>query len=347
MDFDERFPAFDERITAAGFNREEEDLELSLRPRRFDEYIGQKNVTENLKIYIEAAKMRKEPLDHVLFYGPPGLGKTTLAGIIANELGVDLRITSGPAIERAGDLAAILTNLNDNDVLFIDEIHRLNRSIEEVLYSAMEDYALDIVIGKGPSARTIRLDLARFTLIGATTRAGSLSAPLRDRFGVISKFEMYTKEELSRIIRRSAEILGIPVDEASLGELAGRSRGTPRVANRLLKRVRDFSQVKGTGSIDPDITAKTLKALGIDEEGLEGLDREILYTIIHRFRGGPVGIDTIAAAIGEERVTIEDVYEPYLIQAGFLHRTQKGRMVSQEAYRHLGLPLPGDEQLRI
>ncbi|MDD2215736.1 MAG: Holliday junction branch migration DNA helicase RuvB [Eubacteriales bacterium] len=334
----------EERITATGFNRDEEELELSLRPKHFDEYIGQKNVTENLKIYIEATRMRHEPLDHVLFYGPPGLGKTTLAGIIANELGVDLKITSGPAVERAGDLAAILTNLNDNDVLFIDEIHRLNRSIEEVLYSAMEDYALDIIIGKGPSARSIRLDLAKFTLIGATTRAGSLSAPLRDRFGVISKFEMYTTEELANIIYRSAGILNVSIDQDSLFELAKRSRGTPRVANRLLKRVRDFSQVKGSGVIDLEITKKTLKALGIDEEGLESLDREILSTIIQRFHGGPVGIDTIAASIGEERVTIEDVYEPYLIQAGFLHRTQKGRMVSQEAYQHLGLAVPDDEQ---
>jgi Holliday junction DNA helicase RuvB len=298
-------------------------------------------------VFIEAAKMRKEPLDHVLFYGPPGLGKTTLAGIIANELGVDLRITSGPAIERAGDLAAILTNLNDNDVLFIDEIHRLNRSVEEVLYSAMEDYALDIIIGKGPSARSIRLDLSKFTLIGATTRAGSLSAPLRDRFGVISKFEMYTIDELKEIIKRSSEILTIPIDEESLLEMARRARGTPRVANRLLKRVRDFSQVKGSGVIDLDITKKTLQSLGIDKEGLEGLDREILRIIIERFHGGPVGIDTISAAIGEERVTIEDVYEPYLIQAGYLHRTQKGRVASDLAYRHLGLENPKDEQLSL
>lgn len=336
-----------ERITEVNLKCDEEDMELSLRPKHFHEYIGQKNVTDNLKVYIEAAKMRNEPLDHVLFYGPPGLGKTTLAGIIANELHVDLRITSGPAIERAGDLAAILTNLNDNDVLFIDEIHRLNRSVEEVLYSAMEDYALDIIIGKGPSARSIRLDLAKFTLIGATTRAGSLSAPLRDRFGVISKFEMYTPLELSQIIERSAEILNISIDPEALRELAKRSRGTPRVANRLLKRVRDFSQVKGTGAIDMDITEKTLNALGIDHEGLEGLDRTILKIIIERFHGGPVGIETIAAAIGEERVTIEDVYEPYLIQSGFLHRTQKGRMVSDEAYRHLGLLAPGADQLQF
>lgn len=336
---------YDDRIIATGLKNDEEELELTLRPKYFSEYIGQKGVTDNLKVYIEAAKMRKEPLDHVLFYGPPGLGKTTLAGIIANELGVDLRITSGPAIERAGDLAAILTNLNDGDVLFIDEIHRLNRSVEEVLYSAMEDYALDIIIGKGPSARSIRLDLAKFTLIGATTRAGSLSAPLRDRFGVISKFEMYTPEELAEILRRTAEILNISIDEQSLKELAMRSRGTPRVANRLLKRVRDFSQVKGTGSIDTEITNKTLKALGIDKRGLEILDREILSIIIQRFHGGPVGIDTIAASIGEERVTIEDVYEPYLIQTGFLHRTPKGRMASEEAYHHLGFALPEERQM--
>ncbi|MDO4552694.1 MAG: Holliday junction branch migration DNA helicase RuvB [Bacillota bacterium] len=338
---------YDERITTAAMNTEEEAIELSLRPRQLSDYVGQKSVTENMKVFIEAAKLRREPLDHVLFYGPPGLGKTTLAGIIANELGVDLRITSGPAIERAGDLAALLTNLNDNDVLFIDEIHRLNRSVEEVLYAAMEDYALDIIIGKGPSARSIRLDLSKFTLIGATTRAGSLSAPLRDRFGVICKFEMYTQDELALILRRSAEILNVGIDEGSLQELARRSRGTPRIANRLLKRVRDFSQVRGTGTIDLSITNKTLDSLGIDKEGLETLDRSILCTIIERFRGGPVGIETIAAAIGEERVTIEDVYEPYLIQAGFLHRTQKGRMVSEKAYRHLGLSLPEDGQLQM
>jgi Holliday junction DNA helicase RuvB len=284
--------------------------------------------------------MRGEPLDHVLFYGPPGLGKTTLAGIIANELGVDLRITAGPAIERAGDLAALLTNLNDRDVLFIDEIHRLNRSVEEVLYSAREDYAIDIIIGKGPSARSIRIDLGKFTLIGATTRAGSLSAPLRDRFGVIGKFEMYKPDELKRIIKRSAELLHVEIDEASQDELALRARGTPRVANRLLKRVRDFCQVRGSGRIDIEITRHTLDSLGIDEKGLEGLDRDILRLIINRFDGGPVGIDTIAAAIGEERVTIEDVYEPYLMQAGYLHRTQKGRVVSKDAYLHLGLNAP-------
>ena len=334
---------YEERITAAELGQGEKRSEMTLRPQKLEDYIGQKKATDNLKIFIEAAKLRKEPLDHVLFYGPPGLGKTTLAGIISNEMGVDIRITSGPAIERAGDLAAILTNLNENDVLFIDEIHRLNRSVEEVLYSAMEDFALDIIIGKGPSARSIRLDIAKFTLIGATTRAGSLSAPLRDRFGVSCKFEMYTTEELKKIIGRSAELLGVTADEQSMEEMAKRSRGTPRVANRMLKRVRDFSQVKGNGVIDIDITQKALDALGVDHMGLESLDREILRTIIERFKGGPVGIDTIAASIGEERVTIEDVYEPYLIQAGFLHRTQKGRVVSAQAYKHLGIPYDEEE----
>ena len=334
---------YEERITAAELGQGEERSEMTLRPQKLEDYIGQKKATDNLKIFIEAAKLRKEPLDHVLFYGPPGLGKTTLAGIISNEMGVDIRITSGPAIERAGDLAAILTNLNENDVLFIDEIHRLNRSVEEVLYSAMEDFALDIIIGKGPSARSIRLDIAKFTLIGATTRAGSLSAPLRYRFGVSCKFEMYTTEELKKIIGRSAELLGVTADEQSMEEMAKRSRGTPRVANRMLKRVRDFSQVKGNGVIDIDITQKALDALGVDHMGLESLDREILRTIIERFKGGPVGIDTIAASIGEERVTIEDVYEPYLIQAGFLHRTQKGRVVSAQAYKHLGIPYDEEE----
>jgi len=334
----------EERITGTTVNYEEEAAELSLRPQKLSEYVGQKNVTDNLKVFIEAAKIRKEPLDHVLFYGPPGLGKTTLAGIIANELGVEIRITSGPAIERAGDLAAILTNLNDNDVLFIDEIHRLNRTVEEVLYSSMEDFALDIIIGKGPSARSIRLDLAKFTLIGATTRAGSLSAPLRDRFGVVSKFEMYTADELEKIIRRSSGILKIDADRESVTEMARRSRGTPRVANRILKRVRDFCQVDGKSGIDIEITSKALSALGVDHMGLESLDRDILKVIIERFKGGPVGIDTISAALGEERITIEDVYEPYLIQAGFLHRTQKGRVVSELAYKHLGLAI-ADEQI--
>lgn len=335
---------YEERITSAELGHGEERAEFTLRPQKLHDYIGQSAVTDNLKIFIDAAKMRKEPLDHVLFYGPPGLGKTTLAGIIANEMEVDIRITSGPAIERAGDLAAILTNLNENDVLFIDEIHRLNRSVEEVLYSAMEDYALDIIIGKGPSARSIRLDIAKFTLIGATTRAGSLSAPLRDRFGVSCKFEMYTKEELAEIIRRTASLLEVEVDDQSVLEMAKRSRGTPRIANRILKRVRDFSQVIGDGNIGMDITKRALDALGVDYLGLENLDREILRTIIYRFDGGPVGIDTIAASIGEERVTIEDVYEPYLIQAGLLNRTKKGRVVSKKAYEHLGIEHDGGEE---
>ncbi len=335
---------YEERITAAELGDGEYRQEVTLRPQTLADYIGQTAATDNLKVFIEAAKIRKEPLDHVLFYGPPGLGKTTLAGIIANEMGVDIRITSGPAVERAGDLAAILTNLNDNDVLFIDEIHRLNRSVEEVLYSAMEDFALDIIIGKGPSARSIRLDIARFTLIGATTRAGSLSAPLRDRFGVNCKFEMYTRDELAQIIRRTATLLEVETDEESIDEMARRSRGTPRIANRLLKRVRDFSQVKGSGRIDIDITREALEALGVDYMGLENLDREILRVIIDRFDGGPVGIDTIAASIGEERVTIEDVYEPYLIQAGFLHRTQKGRVVSKLAYQHLGIDYDEEDE---
>ena len=333
-----------ERITSAGIKTGELRQEAGLRPQYLADYIGQQSAKENLKIFIDAARLRGEPLDHVLFYGPPGLGKTTLAGIIANELGVDIKITSGPAIGRAGDLAAILTNLNENDVLFIDEIHRLNRSVEEVLYSAMEDYALDIIIGKGPSARSIRLDLAKFTLIGATTRAGSLSAPLRDRFGVISKFEMYTTEELKKILARTAGILGVEVDDESLTEMARRSRGTPRVANRMLKRIRDFSQVRGNGIIDIDITREGLNALGVDELGLERIDREILRAIIERFNGGPVGVDTIAASIGEERVTIEDSSEPYLIQAGLLYRTQKGRMVSSLGYKHLGIEMPEDRE---
>ena len=333
----------EERIVAPSATEREENSEFSLRPQTLDEYIGQQKATDNLKVFIEAAKMRGEPLDHVLFYGPPGLGKTTLAGIIANEMGVDIRITSGPAIGRAGDLAAILTNLNENDVLFIDEIHRLNRSVEEVLYSAMEDYALDIIIGKGPSARSIRLDLAKFTLIGATTRAGSLSAPLRDRFGVVCKFEHYNTDELMTIASRTADLLGADFEEQALKEIAIRSRGTPRVVNRLLKRVRDFAQVEGSGVIDMESTNKALKAMNGDEMGLEHLDREILKVIIERFGGGPVGIDTIAASIGEERITIEDAYEPYLIQAGFLHRTQKGRVASEKAYHHLGIEFVGEQ----
>ncbi len=340
------------RVVGANLQGDEELMERSIRPKRFEDYVGQTNVTDNLKVYIQASKMRGEPLDHVLFYGPPGLGKTTLAGIIAEEMGVDLRITSGPAIGRAGDLAAILTNLNEGDVLFIDEIHRLNRAVEEVLYSAMEDFALDIVTGKGPGASSIRFELPHFTLIGATTRAGSLSAPLRDRFGILAKFELYNENELAAIMRRTARILNVEIDEESTRMLATRSRGTPRVANRLLKRVRDFAQVMGTGKIDPPIVESTLRSLGIDELGLEELDRRILKLIIEQFQGGPVGIDTIAASLGEERVTIEDAYEPYLMQAGLLHRTLKGRMASINAYRHLGLDvpksmMPEEEQLTL
>jgi holliday junction DNA helicase ruvB len=318
--------------------REEDNWQYSLRPRYLKEYIGQTQAKENLHIFIEAAKLRGDTLDHVLLYGPPGLGKTTLAGIVANELGVNFRVTSGPAIERAGDLAALLSNLQQGDVLFIDEIHRLSRSVEEVLYSAMEDYALDIIIGKGPSARSVRIELPKFTLIGATTRAGALAAPLRDRFGVISRLEYYKQNELEFIVSRSADILDIHMDPEGASEIARRSRGTPRIANRLLKRVRDVAQVLGDGVITKEIADQALQRLDIDKLGLDRIDRRILSTIIEKFDGGPVGVDTIAASVSEERESIEDVYEPYLMQLGLLARTNRGRIVTLAAYDHLGIP---------
>lgn len=327
----------EERIICPGLEREDLDIENSLRPKKLEDYVGQDKIKENLKVYIEAAKQREEPIDHVLLYGPPGLGKTTLSNIIANEMGASIRITSGPAIEKQGDLAALLTNLNPGDVLFIDEIHRLNRSVEEILYPAMEDFSLDIIIGKGPSARSIRLDLPKFTLIGATTKAGSLSSPLRDRFGIIERLELYTNEQLAQIVKRSASILNIEITYKGAMEIASRSRGTPRIANRLLKRVRDFADIESDGVISDEIADRALSRLEIDKLGLDNIDLRMLETIIKSFAGGPVGVETLAATIGEDIDTIEDVYEPYLMQIGFLNRTPRGRMATVKAYEHLGV----------
>lgn len=337
---------YEEPIVAKTFLNEDAG-ETSLRPRTLAEYIGQEKAKQNLSIFIEAARRRTEALDHVLLHGPPGLGKTTLAGIIAQEMGVNIRITSGPAIEKPGDLAALLTNLNENDILFVDEIHRLNRSVEEILYPAMEDYAIDIIIGKGPSANSIRLDLPRFTLIGATTRAGSLSAPLRDRFGVTLRLELYTPEELSTIVKRSAGILNVEIEPEGAMEIARRSRGTPRIANRMLRRVRDFAQVVADGVITRKVADQALLALEVDHLGLDQVDRRMLRSIIENYGGGPVGLETLAATIGEESITLEDVYEPYLMQIGFLTRTPRGRCVTRKAYEHLHISTPEPEQLSL
>lgn len=338
--FEEEQPLTTTRATSA------DDMEGNLRPQFLCDYVGQEKVKRNLEVFIQAAKMRGEPLDHALLHGPPGLGKTTLSNIIANEMGVSVRTTSGPAIEKGGDLAALLTNLNENDILFVDEIHRLNRAVEEILYPAMEDNAIDIIIGKGPSANSVRLDLPKFTLIGATTRAGQLSAPLRDRFGVMLRLELYSGEELSRIVQRSAEILQVPIEESGALELAKRSRGTPRIANRLLRRVRDFAQVRADGTITRAVADEALSALEVDQLGLDGVDRRMLRSIIENYRGGPVGLDTLAATINEESVTLEDVYEPYLMQIGFLTRTPRGRCVTAKAYQHLGLHAEASEMAR-
>lgn len=327
-----------ERIVTGDYIEEDTEIESGLRPRALCDYIGQEKVKSNLQVYIKAALERKEALDHVLLYGPPGLGKTTLAGVIANEMGVNLRITSGPAIEKAGDLAAILTNLSQHDILFIDEIHRMSRMVEEILYPAMEDYALDIIIGKGPSAKSIRLDLPKFTLIGATTRAGNLSAPLRDRFGVLSRLELYTTDELVRIIKRSASILNVEIDDDGAHEIASRSRGTPRIANRFLKRVRDFAEVKFNGKITKETAKVALSSMEVDKIGLDMIDTKMILTMINSYGGGPVGLDTIAATIGEDPNTIEDIYEPYLMQLGFISRTPRGRIVMQPAYEHFNIP---------